>query len=194
MKGRPQKMDDRTVRFESYEGADAARHLDTFLPTYTEVYAEPPYREGPRDIADFTDRFHVQARRPGFRLVLARGDVDIIGFTFGFLLPADTSWWKNLQTPAPEDFTREDGRRTFAVIELAVREPWRRQGVATGLHTTLLKDIPAERVTLTTRPEPEAAPAQAAYAHWGYRKIGVSHPWETAPYYDAMLLDLHPGR
>jgi hypothetical protein len=40
------------------------------------------------------------------------------------------------------------------------------------------------------RPEPQAAPAQSAYAAWGYRKIGQSHPWDEAPVYDAMMLDL----
>jgi len=54
----------------------------------------------------------------------------------------------------------------------------------------LLEGLDVERVTLTMRPEPEAAPAQAAYAAWGYRKVGVSHPWEDAPYYDCMVRKL----
>ncbi|MEH0475026.1 hypothetical protein QA943_40510 [Streptomyces sp. B21-097] len=34
------------------------------------MYAEPPYREGPRDIAEFVDHYQVHAQRSGFRLVL----------------------------------------------------------------------------------------------------------------------------
>ncbi|MFC0599321.1 GNAT family N-acetyltransferase [Streptomyces palmae] len=155
-----------------------------------EVYADPPYCEGPRDIAEFVDRYRAQAQRTGMRLVLAREGADLIGFTFGYLLPADTRWWQNVRQPLPQDFTREDGTRTFVIIELAVRRPWRRRGIAAALHARLLEGQGVERVTLTVRPEPEAAPAQAAYAAWGYRLVGVSRPWEDAPYYRALVLDL----
>ncbi|WP_327189323.1 GNAT family N-acetyltransferase [Streptomyces xinghaiensis] len=180
----------REVTFERYAGQEAAGQLDAFLPAYEEVYAEPPYCEGPQDVAEFADRYRTQTGRPGMRLVLARDAEEVVGFTFGYLLPPDTGWWKNLLEPLPAEFTRESGERTFVIIELAVRKPWRRRGIAAGLHRVLLDGLGAERVTLTMRPEPEAAPAQSAYAAWGYRKVGVSHPWEDAPYYDAMVLDL----
>jgi GNAT superfamily N-acetyltransferase len=80
------------------------------------------------------------------------------------------------------------------ILEMAVRKPWRRRGVARALHTALLKDVGAERGMLTVRPEPEAVPAQYAYEAWGYRPVGLSHPWEGAPYYTAMVLDLAAGR
>ncbi|MGW6925621.1 GNAT family N-acetyltransferase [Streptomyces sp. NPDC054950] len=180
--------------YERYEGPAAAGQLDAFLPAYEEVYADPPYCEGPRDVAEFIDRYRRQIdARPGFRLVLARDSGEVVGFTYGYRLPADTGWWNNLLEPMPRQFTRETGGRTFAVIELAVRRPWRRRGVAAGLHARLLDGLPVERVTLTMRPEPEAAPAQSAYAAWGYRKVGRSHPWPEAPVYDAMVLELRPG-
>ncbi|MFI0815099.1 GNAT family N-acetyltransferase [Streptomyces sp. NPDC021098] len=177
------------VTYERYESAEASR-LDALLPAYEEVYAEPPYCEGPSDVAEFIERFRLQARRPGFRLVLAREGNEVVGFTFGYLLPADTGWWDGLVEAVPENFTDETGERTFAIIELAVRKPWRRQGVAAELHSRLLSDLSAERVTLTMRPEPEAAPAQSAYAAWGYRTVGRSRPWDEAPLYDTMVLDL----
>lgn len=83
------------------------------------------------------------------------------------------------------------GALRVTAIELAVRKRWRRLGIAAQLHTRLLHGLDVERVTLTVRPEPEAAPAQAAYASWGYRKLGVSHPWDDAPLYDCMLRDMH---
>ncbi|MGJ5833525.1 GNAT family N-acetyltransferase [Streptomyces ossamyceticus] len=179
------------VTYERYEGQEAEDQLDTFLATYEEVYADPPYCEGPRDVAEFIDRYRQQIRtRPGFRLVLARDGGDVVGFTYGYRLPADTGWWGNLLEPLPPESTRETGERTFAVLELAVRKPWRRRGIAAGLHEQLLEGLAVERVTLTMRPEPEAAPAQSAYASWGYRKVGKSHPWEDAPVYDCMVLDL----
>ncbi|MBT2387503.1 GNAT family N-acetyltransferase [Streptomyces sp. ISL-11] len=178
------------MTYARHDGPAAGTQLDAFLPAYEEVYAEPPYREGPRDIAEFIERFQRQARRPGFRVVLTRSDADVVGFTFGYLLSPDTLWWEGLLDPLPGEFTRETGERTFAVIELAVREPCRRCGIAAGLHARLLDGLTVERVTLTARPEPEAAPARATYAAWGYRLVGRSQPWDDAPVYDAMVLDL----
>lgn len=181
------------VSYELHEGQQAARAaLDDFLPAYEEIYAEPPYREGPRDVAEFIGHYQAHIQRDGIRLVLARDGAEISGFTYGFYLPAETGWWQSLDRQLPAAFVHETGRRTWAVIELAVRKPWRRQGIAAGLHGKLLDGLDAERVTLTVRPEPEAAPAQRAYAAWGYRKIGVAHPWPEAPYYDAMVRELGP--
>ncbi|WTX10372.1 GNAT family N-acetyltransferase [Streptomyces canus] len=180
------------VGYERFEGAEASRQLDEFLQAYEEVYKEPPYCEGPSDVAEFIEHYEVQTRRPGMRLVLARDGEEVIGFTYGYYLAPDTRWWHNLQdVKLPDEFMREDGRRTFVIIELAVRKPWRRRGIAAELHARLLEGVDAERVTLTMRPEPEAAPAQSAYTAWGYRKVGVSHPWEDAPLYECMLRELH---
>ncbi|WP_323369073.1 GNAT family N-acetyltransferase [Streptomyces alkaliterrae] len=141
-------------------------------------------------MADFVPGYRRQAAaRPGFRVVVAGHGQDVVGFSFGFFLPSDTGWWSNLTpAPAPEE-TLEIGSRTFAVIELAVREPWRRKGVARRMHASLLEGLGAERVTLTVRPEPEAAPARPAYESWGYRVMGRTRPWEGAPVYDLMLRD-----
>ncbi|AUH41470.1 GNAT family N-acetyltransferase [Streptomyces sp. CMB-StM0423] len=182
------------VTVQCYDGAAAAEKLETFLPAYREVYAEPPYCEGPEDVAGFAELFAIQSGRPGFRVALAvDGREEVVGFAYGFRLPPDTGWWRNLLRPPPAEFTAEDGQRTFAVIELAVRKPWRRQGVARRLHAALLDGLAVERVTLTVRPEPEAAPAQAAYGSWGYRKLGKSQPATTAPVYEAMVLQLRPS-
>lgn len=182
------------VTYDRLEAAEAAHQLDAFLPAYKEIYVEPPYCEGPSDVAEFIGHYQVQARRPGMRLVLARESEEVVGFTYGYYLAPDSRWWTNIQdVELPKDFTQENGQRTFVIIELAVRKPWRRRGIATELHKRLLDGLDAHRVTLTMRPEPEAAPAQSAYAAWGYRKVGVSHPWEDAPLYDCMVREL-PSR
>jgi ribosomal protein S18 acetylase RimI-like enzyme len=175
-----------------YRGPEAAGPLDALLPLYEEIYAEPPYREGPREIAEFLDRTERQVGHRGFRLVTASAGAQIVGFSFGYPLPADTRWWAALLEPVPPDVTRETGQRSFAIIELAVRASLRRRGIAARLHAALLADLGVQRVTLTVRPEPEAAPARSAYAAWGYRKIGRTQPWDGAPVYDALVLDLAP--
>ncbi|MGW2031223.1 GNAT family N-acetyltransferase [Streptomyces argyrophylli] len=179
------------ITFTRHEGADAAAQLDAFLAAYEEVYAEPPYYEGPRDVAEFVDHYQVHTRRPAMRLVIAWDGDEAVGFTYGYFLLPETRWWHNLQdVTLSEEYMREDGHRSFAIIELAVRKAWRRRGVAAGLHAHLLDGLDAERVTLTVRPEPEADPARTAYLAWGYRKIGTSHPWEDAPLYDCMVQEL----
>lgn len=125
-------------------------------------------------------------------LALDRGE-EVARFAYGFRLPPGTGWWRNLPRPPPAEFTAADGQRTFAVIEPAVRKPWRRQEVARRLHAALLDGLAVERVTLTVRPEPEAAPARAAYESWGYRKLGTSQPSASAPLYESMVLHLRPG-
>ncbi|MGW6981356.1 hypothetical protein ACWGE1_18200 [Streptomyces sp. NPDC054932] len=76
------------------------------------------------------------------------------------------------------------------MAELAVRRAWRRQGVAAGMHRLLIEDQRAERATLTTRPEPGAAPARTAYAAWGYRKVGRARYGDEHPAYDVLVLPL----
>ncbi|MFF4900397.1 GNAT family N-acetyltransferase [Streptomyces sp. NPDC001068] len=180
------------VTFRRYEGsAAAAEQLDVFLPAYEEVYAEPPYLEGPRDVAEFIDHYQVHVQRPGMRLVIAQDGQDVAGFTYGYFLAPETRWWHNLQdVTLPEEYTREDGHRSFAILELAVRKAWRRRGIAAGLHDSLLDGLNAERVTLTVRPEPEADPARSAYLAWGYSRLGISHPWADAPLYECMVRDI----
>ncbi|MER5699248.1 GNAT family N-acetyltransferase [Streptomyces mirabilis] len=184
-----------TITYDRHEGTEAAAQLDEFLAAYEEIYAEPPYSEGPRDIAEFIEHYQVHASRAGMQLVIARDGSEVVGFTYGYRLAPDTRWWHNVQDVSlPPEFMEEDGSRTFVIIELAVRKPWRRRGVAAGLHEQLLDGLTAERVTLTVRPEPEAAPARSAYLAWGYERLGISHPWPEAPLYECMVRPLRPGR
>lgn len=177
----------REVMLQQWEGVEGGGQLDVILPVYEEVYAEPPYLEGPREVADFIERYQQEITLPEFRLRVARRGKEVVGFAFGFCLPPDTTWWAGSFTELSADFTQETGRRTFAVIELAVRKPWRRQGIATRLHAALTAGLNVERITLTMRPEPEVEPARTAYAAWGYRTIGQSRPWAEAPVYDLLV-------
>lgn len=69
-----------------------------------------------------------------------------------------------------------------------VREPWRRQGIARRLHDLLLSGRAEQRAILTVRQDNDAA--HAAYSSWGWRKIGLMHPFADAPIYDTLLLPL----
>ncbi|MEU5894338.1 hypothetical protein ABZ835_47305 [Streptomyces sp. NPDC047461] len=45
------------IRVERWEGLECAVHLDLVLPMYKETWTEPPYCEGPKEMAEFLDRF-----------------------------------------------------------------------------------------------------------------------------------------
>ncbi|MER5218711.1 GNAT family N-acetyltransferase [Streptomyces sp. NPDC002838] len=183
-------MGRRQIRVEWWEGLECAVQLDVVLPMYKEIWAEPPYCEGTNEIADFVDRFAQEVRLPRARLVVARcGDLPV-GYAFGYPLPPDTGWWKAMDEETTAEFAAETGERTLGIVELAVRAGWRRQGVAARTHDCLLEGLGVERVTLAMRPDPEAAPAHAAYAAWGYRQVGQWRPADDEPVSHIMLLTL----
>ncbi|MBB1245604.1 GNAT family N-acetyltransferase, partial [Streptomyces durbertensis] len=175
---------------ERLDGPATARAEAAFRQVYAATFAEPPYLETPETIAAAFSDFTEQTRAPGFRAALARararagslrsGGPEPVGIAFGRSLAADNVWWDRLLEPAPADLSHEDGRRTFALLELAVRAPWRGRGVARRLHETLLADVPAERVLLNVRTDADAA--RAAYASWGYQPVGEMRGDDGAHY------------
>lgn len=176
------------------DGEQAAGHLAELRDLYAEVYAEPPYEWGDDHAALFAKRFQVQRRQEGFALVEARDGSDLAGFTFGVTLQPATTWWHNLTTPLPPEVTAERPGRTFALVEMLVRAPWRRQHLAQGMHDLLLKDRTEERATLTVLPA--ATPAQAAYRKWGWRKVAQkNNPLPGSPLFDVLVRQLphRPG-
>jgi len=173
-------------------GADERR--DEVVGAYVEVYAdtgdeffgEERFR---RQIAS-----HMTA--PSWEMVtadLGTSGKGLVGFVYGFALPAATGWWRGLLTDVPAGFTDEDGRRTVAISEILVRASWRRQGLGRRLHDTFLAGRSEGRATLLV--EPDNAPAQAAYAAWGWRKVAQLRPgWEGAPLYDVLIRPLDGDR
>lgn len=172
------------------DGAAAAQAVDELRLIYAEVFAEPPHNETEDDVVAAFRRFTVQTARPAFRAVLARtGDGEPVGMAYGWSLPADTPWWDEFTEPVSEDMRREDGRRTFGLMELAVRRAWRGRGLARRLHASLFDGLEAERVMLNVNPENAAA--AAAYTAWGYRVIGQARPAAAgAELRDVMMLNL----
>lgn len=174
------------LRITAIPDASVDRHTQGLTDLYSEVFAEPPHSEGPEEFERFATRWWPsQRQQPGFQLVLAEHLTDgLVGASYGYHLTPDTQWWSGALTPI-EDTTEWQGR-TFAIIEMMVRRPWRRRGIAQAMHTALLKAAgPAERATLLVRPD--NAPARRAYEQWGYRFVGQIRPGRTSPVYDAML-------
>ena len=160
----------------------------TVRDLYAEIYAEPPYNEGPDEAEDFASGWHRTIDQRNFRLVIARRADEPIGFAFGVQLRARTKWWNGALTALPDDITTEHTGRTFAIIELAVRDPYRRRGVGRQLHAHLTAGLSEERITLLVRPE--ASAPQQAYLSWGYRVVGQIQPFPDAPIYNVMIKQL----
>lgn len=179
-----------TITVERMDGVAASQAEEAFALVYAEAFAEPPYYKTPKDVEANFRRFRSQVRKATFRGALARAeDGQPVGIAYGYPLSPNTGWWDRLTTPVTDDLRREDGHRTFGLIELAVRAPWRRLGIGRRLHEAVLAEATEERVLLNARPDVEAA--QAAYRSWGYRKVGEAHPWDGAALHDVMVLDLH---
>ena len=178
-----------TTSLQRLDGPASARAEADFRLVYAEAFGEEPYNETPASVDANFRRFRSQTRKATFRAALARtADGEPVGIAYGYPLSPATGWWDRLTTPVTDELRHEDGHRTFGLMELAVRAPWRRLGVARRMHEALLAGAREERVLLNARPD--AAAAQAAYRSWGYRKVGEAHPWEGADLHDVMVLAL----
>lgn len=178
-----------TVVVELLDGADARGVRGELESVCAEAFAGAPYFKTAKDIAATFKRFPSQTKRPGFALTVARDAGDrLVGLCYGFPLSPDTGWWKDVLEPVPAELTTEDGHRTFAVFELAVHHAWQRRGIAWKLHEQLIDGRRERRLILNCRPD--AAAAQAFYRARGYRRVTSVIPWQGAPVYDVMLLDL----
>jgi len=181
-----------SIEFTSVDGETAGQHVDELAALYTEVYAEAPYEWGGEHVDLFRKWFEGQRRQDGFRLIEARTQGELIAMGFGVTLLPNTPWWQNLTTPMDEAITREYPNRTFALVELLVRAPWRRQHVAQTIHDRLLTGRIEERGTLTVLPGAEAA--QIAYRKWDWRKVAQKcNPLPGSPLFDVLVKDLSRG-
>ena len=154
------------------------------LSVYQEAYAErlhDPFFYPAR----FWERIKRGSIRAGFRLVTGYVRDELVGFTLGSVLPENSGWWRGFKGDVDPELLRETGTRTFGINELMVRPAWRRRGYATALSTTLLEDLPVERVTLLVRAENAAA--YTAYQEWGFRTVGRMQPFDDSPVYEVMV-------
>ncbi|MFD0630523.1 GNAT family N-acetyltransferase [Catenulispora yoronensis] len=169
-------------------GEAALLLLDEVAPIVAAAFAQSPYNEARSADSPALARFEKQTRQPGFALATAHVGDEVVGVAFGYTLSPTTGWWKSVLEPVDADTFREDGARTFGLFEMAVHPDWQRRGIATGLHRKLLEGRGEERVVLNCRPD--ATAAQAAYALWGYRRVTSTIPWDGAPVYDVLLLEI----
>jgi GNAT superfamily N-acetyltransferase len=167
------------LTFRLIDGRQAAAQTAELQELHAAVYARTA-----RSRADGTGDDLAEARHGGY----------LVGYAAGMPLRPSTSWWRELTTPVPDDVIAEHPGRTFALVDLLVRAPWRRQGIGRTLHDLLLRDRPEERATLIV--SPAASAAQTALQNWGWSKIARTRaPGPGAPVADVLVTNLpsvHP--
>lgn len=155
---------------------------------YAEVYAEAPYNETPESVAAWVDGPWARQRgMDGFALVVARPREagEPLAMAYGVALPEGSRWWSGLLSPLPVEQAREDGKRTFVIMEFVVRRGFRRDGLGSALHDALVGPWRGERTALTARQD-----APGALAFWsaqGYRSLGPSIPRESGPRFEMLV-------
>src|SRR6185312_12430736 len=155
---------------------------------YADAYGVEPDGE---KIAAFRTRATKALNRPRYSLLTAQHGKEIVGFVFGYALPAGTYWWDGL-TPTPaEGFTTEDGTRTFALAEIEVRQAWQGKGLGRVLNDTVLARREEERATLATGPQADTA--RAIYESWGWQPAGKI-PGTKSSYFSEYILYVLPLR
>lgn len=172
---------------QCHDGQGLRDHKDELLAVYQVVYGErlsDPFFYPTR----FWERIEGTSLREGMRLVTGRVQGQLVGFTLGSPLAANTGWWRHFKGDVDPDMLTETGSRTFGINELQVLPEWRRRGFAKALSDALLADLPQERATLLVRTE--NTPAVTAYRTWGFRTIGHMQPFSDSPVYEAMVKDL----
>jgi GNAT superfamily N-acetyltransferase len=178
-----------SVVIQRVSGDQAIAHLAGLRALYLEVYAEPPYEWGEEHAVLFSERFTRQSQEDGFDMVEARDGAGLVGMAFG--APGTARAWTGLLAPVPAELSAEPPGRTFFLIELLVKAPWRRQGVASAMLDLLFTGRPQERAMLTALPS--ATAAQAAYRLWSWQQVAQKrNPLPGSPVFDILIKDLRP--
>lgn len=184
------------IEFEHYNAAQARDRREIVEDVYRRSYVEAIGSGDPFDSpAEFMRRFdsYASPRNSEFAYVLTRVDGEPAGQIWGWPLPPDAAWWRNLHLDDPdvdfEEFTTEDGVRTFGLSEIMVCAKHSGRGIARAMHDELLRSRPERRATLLV--EAENSRAYRRYLQWGWHKIGWLRPsWPDAPKFDVLLRDL----
>lgn len=164
--------------------ADAARLIaDGMRDLYAEVYAEPPYHEGPQHVARFVEHYRAELDRPGFALARAVDGAELVGAAYGWTMQPG-AWWSKATTEPPAELRHA---AKFAIMEWMVRRPYRGRGIGRRLMDVLLASRPEHWAVLASNPQ---SLARRVYDRYGWQQYGTSQP-DLLPPMDLLALPLH---
>ncbi|WP_431884771.1 GNAT family N-acetyltransferase [Micromonospora wenchangensis] len=159
------------LAYTTSTGTTADRFFAALADLYAVVYSEPPYREGPDQVAGFREGLPDEAIRPGFSMIVAEDDGLLVGAAYGWTMPAGT-WWSRSDQDPPSDIRDVD---KFAVLEWMTHPGRRESGIGTELMHQLLSQRTERYATLAANP---ASIARRIYQRTGWRQVATSTlPW-----------------
>jgi ribosomal protein S18 acetylase RimI-like enzyme len=179
-----------SVTLTHYDGHQAADLLDAIYCLYDEVFSQPPFLWTDDESEHHRQSLTSLMTNPTFDLATGEDSGKLIGFAYGATLPPDTKWWSGMTEPLPNALTVEWNGRTFAVIDLAVREDYRKRGIGRALLDTLVGNRWEDRATLTV--QPAATDTKEFYTHLGWQRLGTTQApaGAVSPFFDVYLLPL----
>jgi len=169
--------------------------VEPICQLYDAVFSQPPFFWRDDEPQLHRDRLQRLLQDPTFGLALAWQDRRLVGFAYGFTLPADTTRWTALTEPVAPEIAAEWPGRTFVLFDFAVEAGGRGRGTGKRLHDGLLGARHEERTTLTV--QPVAVETKAIYERWQWYQVGQIEggPTGAAPVFDVYLRptleDLH---
>lgn len=169
----------------------AAALLDAICSLYDTVFSQPPFRWTDDESEHHRQSLTRLIANPTFALVTAEAAGELVGFAYGVALKPETQWWSGMTEPLPDELTAEWNGRTFAIIDVAVRDDCRKQGIGRALLDALLASRQEGRATLTV--QPVATDTKEFYEHCSWQRVGTTKAPEGAvsPFFDVYLLQLH---
>lgn len=180
-----------TITYRRTKDVEEVRQL--ILDIHVEVRGEFGLMDRPFYHRDrFDERLTAYSSRPGWEAVVGYQGEEPVGYVFAVPLGENTGWWSAEQDRHPDEYVKEDGKRTLALNEILVRKPWRGaqgQGAARALHEELLSQRQEDRVTLLVNPALSDGRLKAVYESWGYQQIGRQQPFDDSPVFATMLRD-----
>ena len=169
--------------YDVLDGPHALAVIEQLCDLYAEVYAEPPYNEGPQHVATFADHFTDEVTRPGFSLVTATDHDVLAGAVHGWTMKAGR-WFRNPLAEPPAEIKNAP---KFAVIEWMVRKRYRGTGVGRQLLDRVLDNRPERYAILTSNPD---SAARRIYDRLGWRFMSATRPSDLLPSMDVLVRDL----
>ncbi len=183
-------VDVQDVTLALRDGRRAAELLEPICALYDAVFSVPPFRWTEEESAHHRRSLVELIGDPTFGLATAGAAGGLVGFAYGVRLAPTTGWWQGFEEPLRPELVAEHEGRTFALIDLAVDEGYRGQGLGRQLLDVLLGSRGEERATLCV--QPTATETQAIYEHLGWQRVGRKRAGSGAvsPLWDVFVLPL----
>ena len=174
-----------TLTLRHHAAAETLTLRDEIVPVYAAAHHDlmsDPWFHPDR----FWERL-VDLYAPGRDFGLATGWLDnqVVGYAFGSPRDDEGRLWDTVRSQLPDlPLTGT----VYIFREFAVHPDHQRHGYGRQIHDALLDTRPEPVAHLLVRPD--NAPAQHAYAAWGWTKIGTVQPFADSPTFDALALRL----